>query len=349
MKKYLISIMIGACLMGCSSQQQNSTHVQHKLSSKSITKSKLAEPSKPIPKFTFKTPNIYTSTVTDKVIKVSNTARIVLFNTNNSESTSPTEQVYMVDSKTDKWEVIYTKNLTTLQKELLENTDSAELDPNIFVVASMWDAGTGGSNGFSETLVLNTKQNKVLYEKTYEHATLNPKLFTLKSNQSNDIIQQYATSPTPIPKQSVAVLGATSGNVLYIYKNKIQDVEFNNQNEIEKLSLPANSYVTITPSDDLTKLAEIQGNYENLTYGNYSSPTILTIKAGTILVFNNINQDQYSVYTNMWNQGQVNTTEADMINGGVTPKLQAGLFTFLLVPNNSVGNQGVSLQVHVTQ
>lgn len=303
---------------------------------------------KPIPKFSFNIPNTYTSSVTSKVISVSATARVVLFNIDNSQSTDPTEQVYTVNSKTNKWQLTYTNTLTALQHEFLENAEMAELGPHTYVVESMWDAGTGGSMGYGEVVVVDTQKDKVIYEKDYQHNTLNSKLFTLNSNQVKPIIQQNSSSSTPIPEQSVAVLGATSGNILYLYNNKIQDVEFNNQTEIEQLTLPADGYVMITPSSDLTSIDEIQGNYINLTNGNYSQPTTLTVKAGTILVFNNISQYQYSAYTNMWNQGQVQEDEADMVSGGVTPELKVGLFKFFLAPNNTI-NQGVILQVHVTK
>lgn len=304
-----------------------------------------------IPEFSFQTPDIYTSTVQDKVIKIAPTVRDVLFYTNNDLSggafAAPTEQIYTVNPKTNKWQMIYTNTVSRLKGEWLEKTDTASLGPTDYVVSSMWDGGTGGSIGYAEVVVVDTKQGKVIYEDDYQHGTLNESLYTLTPSQTKPIIQQYGLSyPTPTPKRAVAVLGATSGNVLYLYKNKVQDIGFNNQAEVDQLTLPPNSYVTITPSSNLSTIDEIQGTYENLTYATATSPATLTVKAGIRLVFNDISQDQYSAFTS--SQGQVQDIQADMVNGGVTQILQSGLWTFLLESNNAANNQAI-LQVHVTQ
>lgn len=305
---------------------------------------------KPIPKFNFQTPNTYTTAVQEKIIKLAPTAREVLFY-NNSTATTPTEQVYIVNPETDQWQVAYTNTLTKLQGEYLDQTDTASLGPHTYVVDSMWSADMGGSQTYEEVVVVDTQQDKVLYENDYQHELdgLNNKLFILTPSQSKPIIQQNAVALTPIPKKAVAVVGETSGNVLYLYKDKVQDVAFTSQSEAVQLALPSGNYAMVTPSSDLSTIAEIQGNYESLTGATYSSPETLTVKAGSRIVFNDISQDQYAVYTNMWNQGQVNTSQSDMVNGGVSPTLQPGLWTFLMQSNNSTGNQGVILQVHVIQ
>ncbi|WP_304459410.1 hypothetical protein [Alicyclobacillus sendaiensis] len=304
---------------------------------------------KPMPPLHPQIPDSYTSNVQVKAIDVVPTVREVIIYNNNEFSGSPvapTEQVYVLNQHTDKWQLIYSNTIAKLQGQFLEGTSQAPLGHGVYVVASMWSGGMGISLGTAEVLVVDTVHNKVLFSKDYQHNTLNRHLYVLNAKQLQPIIQQWGYYSTDRPSQGVAVLGATSGDVLYLRGNTVQDVSFVSQLEIASLTLPAGKYIVITPSSDLTYISSIQGNYINLEQPTSNSPLILTVKAGTYIVFNNLSSDNYSVYTNMWNPGDVQEDDADLVNGGVTPALKPGLLSFLLAPNGTIG-QGLLMEVHV--
>ncbi|WP_304459256.1 hypothetical protein [Alicyclobacillus sendaiensis] len=302
-----------------------------------------------IPPFHYQTPDIYPANIETKVIDIAPTAKEVIFYSNQEfggSSVPPTEQVYTVNPATDKWQMIYTNTISKLQGEFMEAVSKAPIGNQTYAIATMWGGGTGESVGIAELIVVDTKHDKVLYANQYQHNTLTNHLIRLSAAQTQSFVNQWGSSHVGPKTVGVAVLGATSGDVLYFDDGKVEDVPFYGQDKVAQLTLPAGKYIIITPASDLSGIDSIQGNYVSFNQATFSSPATLTVKTGTYIVFNDINTDQYSVYTNMWNPGPVQEDNADMVNGGITPPLQPGLWSFVLASYAS-SNQGLLLEVHV--